>query len=106
MPKIDFKPFDRYPQVKGVSVGRCVETGKPLAPDDMAHSHDGKNDSWKGWICTGKDSKLYGKDGGASNLMKHELAHIVTAHNHDKLFKKVLRKVGGSQSYMGSGNPK
>ena len=100
---MEFKPFQSFPQFKGVSVGKCIATRQPLDKDDMAHSHDSPNDQHRGWICVNEKQNIYSKNGGASNVMKHELAHIVTDHGHDKIFKKVLNKIGGTPSYMGNG---
>jgi hypothetical protein len=49
-----------------------------------------------GWICVRSEKRLYTPDGRPSNLMKHELAHIITGLGHNQVWANKLRELGGT----------
>jgi hypothetical protein len=63
-----------HEQLKGVSVGICVATGKKPR-GCMAHAHT--NFFGKGYICCRSEA-----DFKKTTTMKHELAHILTGKGH------------------------
>lgn len=97
MPIVDFKPYDNYPQVKGVFVDGCVDRGDGSRFRHRAHSHtEGRN---KGWVCVLSSKRLYNAKGEASALMLHELAHILSGVGHTDKWRKQLRELGGQVRY-------
>jgi hypothetical protein len=94
MPKINYPHFDKYPEVKGVFVGGCVDRGDGSSFRARAHAHcSGKN---QGWICVRSPKRLYTPSGSPSNLMIHELAHILTLSGHTAKWSKKLKELGGA----------
>jgi len=99
MPQVDYPAFAGYPELKGVFVGGCVERGDGSSFRARAHAHT----TWRGgvpkesdgWICVRSTKRLYKADGSPSNLMLHELAHILTNQGHTDRFRDKLRELGG-----------
>lgn len=48
-----------------------------------------------GWICVRSAKRLYNDAGKPSNLMLHELAHIITNQGHNQAWGNKLREIGG-----------
>jgi hypothetical protein len=114
MPIVEFKEFEQYkPQgYKGVFVGGCVERGDGSSFRAKAHAHNepyikvgssivkdehGNPKTWKhfGWICVRSAKRLYTRPGQPSNLMWHELCHILTpGHSHDDVWRAKAREFG------------
>lgn len=98
MPSIRFKHFDAYREagvLKGVFLGGCVARGDGSSFRRRAHAHNmgGEHD---GWICVRSRRRLMTKTGKPSDLMWHELAHILTPnHGHDDKWRETVRKIGG-----------
>lgn len=78
-----------YPELKGVSYGACI--GHVYEPPTVyAHSHTREDDPHKGWICIRNEGLL-----GDHQLIRHELAHVLTGHGHDDVWRNKLIKIGG-----------
>ena len=86
--------FKKYPQLKGIFVGGCVDRGEGSSFRAKAHAHTDKNYPNQGWICVRSAKRLYMHDGRPSQLLWHELAHITTGHGHDDTWRKEMRRMG------------
>ena len=114
MPVVEFPEFEKYKAqgFKGVFVGGCVERGDGSSFRAKAHAHNtlyikvgssivkdehGNPKAWKhfGWICVRSAKRLYTRPGQPSNLMWHELCHILTpGHSHDDVWRAKAREYG------------
>ena len=114
MPVVEFPEFEKYKTqgFKGVFVGGCVERGDGSSFRAKAHAHNepyikvfgsivkdehGSPKVWKhfGWICVRSAKRLYTRPGQPSNLMWHELCHILTpGHSHDDVWRAKAREYG------------
>lgn len=94
MPVIEM--FKEYPEVKGVFVGGCVERGDGSSFRAKAHAHWVNGKDSDSWICVRSAKRLYNAKGEPSNIMKHELAHIITGKGHTQVWADKLRQLGGS----------
>jgi hypothetical protein len=87
-----------------ISLGRCVN-GDPW--DDrssraslgkgkvVAHAHRTQEGKYI-WICVRKPREVLREDSlQVSNTMIDELAHILTGHGHDDVWRRMVRKLGG-----------
>ena len=102
MPIVNFPEFEQYKAegYKGTFVGGCIERGEGSSFRRKAHAHCFKKkgvykasymvDAF-GWICVRSPKRLYNGAGGASLLMWHEMAHIVTHDGHGRKFYMWLR---------------
>lgn len=79
----------KFPEVKGIFAGGCVERGEGSRFRAKAHAHTiGVK---KGWICVLSAKRLT-----LRALMLHEAAHVITGLGHvDKWREKVL-EIGGT----------
>lgn len=94
MPKIEFEPFKKFSELKGVFLGGCVERGDGSSFRRRAHAHNRKSDSLFGWICVRSPKRLYTMKGTPSRVMWHELAHILTPnHGHDDAWRKKMQEL-------------
>lgn len=96
MPVVHIQEFDKYQEVKGVFVEGCVERGDGSRFRAYAHSHINKQDSNKGWICVLSRKRLRTESGSLGTTMIHELAHILSGHGHDDIWRKKMRELGGT----------
>ena len=114
MPVVEFPEFEKYKTqgFKGVFVGGCIERGDGSSFRAKAHAHNepyikvdsiivkdehGNPKAWKrfGWICVRSVKRLYTRPGQPSNLMWHELCHILTpGHSHDDVWRAKAREYG------------
>jgi hypothetical protein len=114
MPIVHFPEFEQFKAqgFKGVFVGGCVERGEGSSFRAKAHAHNeqyikmgssivkdeqGNKKEWKhfGWICVRSAKRLYTRPGQPSNLMWHELCHILTpGHSHDDVWRAKAREFG------------
>lgn len=92
MPITPFPQFKKYPEVKGVFIGGCVERGDGSSFRAKAHAHFAGD--YKGWICLRSAKRLYTATGVPSNLMLHELAHVLTNKGHVQEWADTARKLG------------
>ncbi len=95
MPIVKYPYFTHYPEFEGLFVGGCVERGDGSSFRAKAHAHT--SGEYKGWICVRSVKRL--GNGKPSMLMLHELAHILTGHGHDDVWRKKVREVGGRIRY-------
>lgn len=96
--------FKDYPDVP-VFIGGCVERGRGSSFRRKAHAHTAKPkelERWPsladhaGWICVRSPHRIFMRDGKRpSNLMLHELAHILTNEGHTEKWRKQFRALGG-----------
>jgi len=92
MPAIEYEPFKKYKEVKGVFVGGCVDRGDGSRFRRMAHAHTHNPNI--GWICVLSPKRLYNSNNGASQLMLHELAHILTLQGHTDKWREQAHQLG------------
>lgn len=99
------KPLAETPEIKGISVNRCIETGKPLHGRQYAHAHNHRENDFFGWICCRFDymggytlscgEKWDGELTTMSPTLWHEYAHILTPnHGHDDAWRRKMRELG------------
>lgn len=99
MPKIDYPAFDKYQEVKGVFVEGCVDRGDGSRFRHRAHAHTDPKSEHHGWICVLSRKRLYNAKGNPSELMLHELAHILTGVGHTDKWRAKLKELGGTLEY-------
>jgi len=89
---IHFKELEKeYPELKGIFIGGCIKRGEGSSFRAKAHAHCFDNDKYKGWICVRSLKRVYKPETKEpSNLIMHELAHIITKHGHDDKWRKQM----------------
>jgi len=94
MPIVEFPEFEQFKAhgYKGVFVGGCIRRGDGSSFRAKAHAHCYKRDKLFGWICVRSAKRLYARPGQPSNLMWHEMSHIITKDGHGKRFYLWLRE--------------
>lgn len=96
MPEIKFKHFDEFRQkglLKGIFLGGCVERGDGSSFRAKGHAHS-VGGSHPGWICIRGRKRLMTRTGKPSELMLHELAHLLAPRQwHTSTFKRRLREL-------------
>ena len=96
---IQFQQFSVYPALKGFFVGGCIERGEGSSFRAKAHAHRSDTDKFKGWVCIRSIKRVYMIDGiRPSNLILHELAHILLPHKHwhDDTWMLKVNELGGN----------
>lgn len=80
-----------HPEFKGAAISECIEDWVENN-DVLAHSHVHPSDPFVGWICF-KGLHCLADD----QLMRHELAHILTDHHHghDDMWRDKVLELGG-----------
>lgn len=83
---------------RGIFVGGCIERKEGSRFRAMAHAHyvrDEKKELSKygGYICVLSYKRLYKKNGLPSNLLWHEIVHILTNHGHDDVWRKKMKEL-------------
>lgn len=96
MPKVDFEPFNSYPEFQGLFVGGCVDRGDGSSFRAQAHAHSKQPN--KGWICVRAARRVWSGD-KPSALMLHELAHLLTGEGHTDKWRTVVRQLGGKVNF-------
>jgi hypothetical protein len=97
MPIVEFPEFEQFKAqgYKGVFVGGCIRRGDGSSFRAKAHAHCYKRDKLFGWICIRSAKRLYTRPGQPSNLMWHELCHILTPnHSHDDVWRAKAKQYG------------
>ena len=114
MPIVNFPEFEQYKTqgFRGVFVGGCIERGDGSSFRAKAHAHNEpyikvgssivkdehgnpKMREHFGWICVRSAKRLYTRPCQPSNLMWHELCHILTpGHSHDDVWRAKAREYG------------
>lgn len=89
---IESSLFTPYPEVVGVFVGGCVERGVGSSFRAQAHAHT--SGEHKGWICVRSQKRLLTARGGLSQLMLHEIAHILVMQGHTDAWRAKCRELG------------
>lgn len=95
MPKVELAQLAEYPQVKGLFVGGCVERGDGSRFRALAHAHTSKQSLYHGWICVLSTRRaLVTESGNLSQIMLHEVAHIISGDGHTDKWRKVCKEIG------------
>lgn len=90
-----YPPFAAHPELVGLFVGGCVERGIGSSFRRQAHAHNYPGRDSSGWICVRSPRRLFTASGKPSQLMLHELAHILTPkHGHDDKWRAQARSLG------------
>ena len=79
----------KFPAVKGVFAGGCVERGEGSRFRAKAHTH--AQGDHKGWVCVLSPRRLTER-----LLMLHEAAHAITGLGHVDKWRKKLLEIGGT----------
>lgn len=79
----------KFPEVKGVFAGGCVERGEGSRFRAKAHAHT--KGSFAGWVCVLSAKRLTER-----MLMLHEAAHIITGLGHVDKWRAKLLEIGGT----------
>lgn len=87
-----YPPFADRPELAGVFVGGCVERGVGSSFRARAHAHWAGDHA--GWICVRSYRRLYTDSGGPSQLMLHELAHLIAPGGHHDKWRAAARALG------------
>lgn len=90
----EYPAFARYRDFKGLFVGGCVRRGVGSRFRARAHAHIGAHDPYKGWICVPSPKRLYTTSGNTSQLMRHELAHLISGSGHTEAWRCAAQIVG------------
>jgi hypothetical protein len=94
------KVLQAHPEVKGVSVGKCVGNHPATQINhaaQLAHTHDmdPPEPELVGWICFSSRRAM-----GCRMLVLHELAHVLTPEDpgdgHGELWRRKLKELGGT----------
>lgn len=92
MPAVEFPEFAGHPEVAGVFVGGCVDRGDGSSFRAAAHAHTDEPN--KGWVCVRSPRRLRTAAGGPSQVMLHELAHVLTGDGHTDRWRAMARSLG------------
>jgi hypothetical protein len=93
--KITHPLMDDYPVLRGVFVGGCIERGVGSRFRRKAHAHNHHGDRYFGWVCVLSAKRLFTASGGPSQLMLHEVAHLlVPDQGHTDRWRAQARAIG------------
>lgn len=79
----------KFPEVKGIFTGGCVERGEGSSFRAKAHGH--LWGEYAGWICVRAARRLNDR-----MLMLHEAAHVITSAGHTDKWRAKLLEIGGT----------
>lgn len=78
------------PGIEWITIGGCGGEGNhadsPIFSPfttQLAHTHVCPHDKLRNMICTGEDWWLFNPDGTYSNLLLHEVAHVITKYGFE-----------------------
>lgn len=94
MPIVELKELKKFPEVKGVFIGGCVERGDGSRFRALAHAHVTKDDVNYHWICVLSKKRPLIEKGKLSQTMLHEIAHILTDSGHTDKWRKQAVAIG------------
>ena len=96
-----------YPELRGIFIGGCVERGVGSSFRAQAHAHIDGDDPFKGFVCVRSQRRLFTASGSLSQLMLHEIAHVLTGHGHDDVWRRKAREMGYRlpKRYLKKGKP-
>lgn len=86
---IDSHEILKFPEVKGVFVGGCIERGEGSRFRAKAHTHF--HGEFIGWVCVLSTKRLASRE-----LMLHEAAHAITGLGHVDKWRAKLLQIGGT----------
>lgn len=89
-----YPEFNGYPEFRALFVGGCVERGVGSSFRASAHAHNDPVDEFRGWICIRSEHRLYTASGTPSQLMLHELAHLIAPRTHHDRWRATARELG------------
>lgn len=96
----DVKKLPELHKVWGIYAGDgCVTGQDPLEWLEIhAHSHIDNDDMWQGWICVADPGKVITSGGKPTQLILHELAHIIhESPSHGKKWYDTVCRLGATQ---------
>lgn len=95
MPVTEYPEFADRPEFVGLFVGGCVERGDGSSFRAQAHAHNQPGDEHQGWVCVRSPRRLYTAAGTPSQVMLHELAHLLTpGQGHTDAWRAMARSLG------------
>jgi len=85
-----------FKELKGISVGECVDSASAISDEHIGHAHACNGDPHQGWICLKYKFHLTNK-----LTLLHEVAHLIAnkkpgVRPHGKEWKKVVVDIGGT----------
>lgn len=78
----------------GLFVGGCVERGPGSSFRRQAHAHAHPTSARWGWVCVRSWRRLLTASGAPSQLLLHELAHVITGQGHTDRWRAEARALG------------
>lgn len=100
----EHEELKKYPEVKGVFVGGCIAGDWRKSSIARAHAHNYHEGPYFGFICVRSAENLLTPDGKLSNLMLHEIAHILVPNRqHSAGWRRKLWEIGGELEFKEPG---
>ena len=82
--------------VWGVYAGDCIADEHWHDPKHVIEGHAHVKGPWRGWICIPSPSRVLTRTGRPSQLLLHEVAHLMVGTiDHGVAWRNALRTIGG-----------
>lgn len=82
-----------FAELNGLFVGGCVERGVGSSFRAQAHAHT-ENGPFYGWVCVRSYRRIFTPSGRLSQLMLHEIAHVIVRQGHTDKWRECARCIG------------